>query len=272
MEADLTGVAVVLGVFVGLLDLFMYMGRGSSVLKDLYQKTPFGARRSAYAKLQRLHAGVQVDHFSEVLGFGPLFRNPLTPLLEEQIFVHPLFYVQAITEPNGKVAMYAVTGRNEKFMPMLWPNTVHPDSHPRPHPGRLGRETFEQISKKGPQGISLFVRGATAPTYYVEAFYMGNPGLYQTYLVGFNECGPFTVGEGVLSALLGRPVQLGLLAGDDSFNDEGLASWLAQPNAKALRSTGRPNTYGIATVRGALRAVEGSRIGPNYIQTRTIPE
>ncbi len=66
--------------------------------------------------------------------------------------------------------------------------------------------------------------------------------------------------------------KLGLLAGDDSFNDEGLASWLAQPNAKALRSTGRPDAYGIATVRGALRAVEGSRIGPNYIQTRTIPE
>jgi hypothetical protein len=40
-----------------------------------------------------------------------------------------------------------------------------------------------------PSSCYSFLSGGTAPSYYFEQYYFGNPGNYQNYLYGYNEAG-----------------------------------------------------------------------------------
>lgn len=221
-----------------------------------------GRRRAAHRRLQRLTPNVQLAHFSETLGLTPIYKGQLDGL-GEAIFRHADFYVQVLTDVHEQVLFYSVTTRSTKFKPSLWPNNIHPDAHPCPPAGRLGESTFEELSPGGQHvaGASWFIRGATAPTYYIEAYYYGYPAWYQHFVVGLNECGPIDVSSELMQRLLGPPVATGILGADPDYDYEEMHAWLTSEPVHDLRSLARPNVYGVAS--GRFTPGAGFRLGPN---------
>lgn len=238
-------------------------------MRGVWQRTPVGRRRSASKRLQRLTPNVQLDYFSKVLGLVPIYKRRVADL-SESIFRHEDFYVQALTDENEQVVFYSVTTRSERFRPLMWPNKVHPLSHPHPPVARLGEATFEELTLDHIDGVSLFIRGATAPTFYIEDYYFGNPGLYQHYLAGLNECGPMTADTSLMSPLAGPGTHLGTF-GRDPDDYEALGDWLQSAAVTAFRALAVPNTYGVTSPNFSPRQ-HGSRfaLGPDPVQMRTL--
>ena len=198
----------------------------------------------------------------------PIFKRVLQKYTEF-IFRHEDFYVQVLADADDQVMFYSVTRRNNKFKPRMWPNEAHPQSRPQPPAERLGEATFYDLAPHHVDGIKLFVRAATTPTHYIESYYYGNPGLYQNYLAGLNECGPIEVGHELLAPLMGRPTALGSFAG--GLDDDELDDWLATEEVIAFRKEAVPNTYGLSAP-GFSPSEYGPDfpLGPDPVQMRTI--
>ncbi len=265
---DAQEISIVLGFVLTLFELAGRLGKGRSLLQAGWERTPFGRRRSASKRLQRLRPNVQLEYFREILDLVPIFKRRLRHHTE-LIFRHPDFYVQVLVDADDQVMFYAVTRRNNKFSPQMWPSEVHPRSHPQPHCGRLGDATFHDIAPDSVDGIKVFVRGATTPTHYIEAYYYGNPGLYQSYLAGLNECGPIDVDRALLASLLGPPLALGSFA--SCPGDEELDAWLASEEVIAFRQQAVPNTFGLSAPGFSPREYGPDfPLGPDPVQMRTI--
>lgn len=247
------------------------LSKGPSLLQAAWERTPTGRRRSAKRRLRRLTPNVQLAYFREILDLQPVFKRRLAKHTEF-IFRHQDFYVQVLADSEDQVMFYSVTARNAKFDPPMWPNKVHPGSQPQPPGDRLGEATFHDLAPDRVDGIKVFVRSATAPTYYIESYYYGNPGLYQHYLAGLNECGPFNVGHDLLAPLLGPPIAMGSFAGSfDDYDDDELQDWLGREEVEAFRKSALPNTFGL-TAPGFSPMEYGPDfpLGPDPVQMRTI--
>jgi hypothetical protein len=77
--------------------------------------------------------------------------------MQEHIFVHKLFYVQAVTGKRGEVKLYSVTTRNCKFEPPICPHNIHPNSVPLVPNHSLGSFTFADTAPGSPGGLKGFV-------------------------------------------------------------------------------------------------------------------
>lgn len=266
---DLQSASLVVVLVLSLVELLAYVSKGPSLFRPLWLRMPIGRRRAAYRRLQRLTPNVQLAHFSEVLGLTPIYKGRLDGL-SEAIFRHVDFYVQVLSDTDDQVVFYSVTTRNTKFKPSLWPNKIHPEAHPRPPTGRLGEVSFEEISTGGTHvvGATLFIRGATAPTEYIEAYYYGYPGWYQHFVAGLNECGPIEVDPELMQRLLGPPVAQGILAEDPDYDREEMQAWLVSGPVRDFRKAVSPNVYGVAS--GRFTPGNGFRLGPNPTEMATI--
>lgn len=265
---DVQEISILLGIVAALVELGGRLSKGRSILQAAWERTPVGRRRAASRRLERLRPNVQLEYFREILDLVPIFKRRLRDHTE-LIFRHTDFYVQVLIDTDDQVMFYAVTKRNHRFRPRMWPNEVHPRSHPQPHSGRLGDATFHDIAPNGVDGIKLFVRSATTPTHYIESYYYGNPGLYQSYLSGLNECGPIDVEHALLAPLLGPPTALGSFAAHPG--DEQLDEWLANGDVIDFRQRAVPNTYGLSAP-GFSPSEYGPDfpLGPDPVQMRTI--
>jgi hypothetical protein len=186
----------------------------------------FGRRQAWYQRLNRLSAGVQLKYFTQQLGLSTVFRqeHSIHPLVTHT-FVHRWFYVLALCDRVETVLLYAVTTRDSKFKPSIWPHKLHPRSNPRPRNPRLGFG-------------------------YVESYNFGNPGNYQTYLVGLNDAGasPKEALNKLLKAMPNYHVSLGVfpelgVGGKNTFSS--LDEYLDDADVQEFRSSAAPNTYGI---------------------------
>ena len=204
--------------------------------------------------VRSLAAGVQLTYFQERLG-DPTFTTQ-GEAFDEHIFVHDAFYVQAITDPSGTVTLYSVTTRAEDFDPVLdidygWPTLKV----------TLGRDTFasvgtDPVSRGGYVGARRF--------HYWESHYLGNPGLYQTYIVSLNDAG-YMRAHGDVVAAIGA---LSVLK-----SEEGLA---AGAKEEALELLGRfaaetvVNTYSVASDSFPRERLQCMQFGPDKDQVRVI--
>lgn len=137
---------------------------------------------SSYNKINMLVTEVQIGYFEGLLG-KPIFVNKnQNKKTIEHIFVKNNFFVQAITDSDNKVLSFAVTTRNNYFKPKNKEGII------------LGESTLASAAKQGgpgPNKCYSFLSGATAPSFYFEQYYFGNPENYQNYFYGYNEEGYF---------------------------------------------------------------------------------
>lgn len=147
------------------------------------QKASETAIEEKYHILEKLSTQVQIDYFNRLLT-QPVYINwSDDESLKEYIYVDPSYYVQAITDIHDKVLAYTVTSReiefNLSFKPLSDKNEII-----------LNQTNFYTIrSEFEPLLVCHYFVGNTSPTYYFEQYYFGNPGLYQTYLLGINDAG-----------------------------------------------------------------------------------
>ena len=204
--------------------------------------------------VRSLAAGVQLTYFQERLG-DPTFRTR-GEASDEHIFVHDAFYVQAITDRSGTVTLYSVTTRAEDFDPVLdidygWPTLKV----------TLGRDTFasvgtEPVSRGGYLGARRF--------HYWESHYLGNPGLYQTYIVSLNDAG-YMGARGDLVAAIGA---LSVLKSEEELAAAAEEEALELLDLFAAETV--VNTYSVASVSFPRERIQGMQFGPDKDQVRVI--
>lgn len=238
--------AIMLVVISSLVTIF----DGGTKLREMYVKT-FGSNEAKYAKLRTLATETQIDFFSSALG-APAFKNRQSNYVEH-IFIDSQFYVQAITDEDGKVLMFSVTTRSKSFNPTLDLGELEVDG--QPFVVTLGKTKFSDLDDI-PRKIEAYTwnRGMS----YREKYYFGNPGLYQNF--DFVSCEAGYRPE--INIHLGEFV----LAAQEGIEIKSLAT-----NVAEFRRACVINTY---TITAPLLDVDDeiSELGPSYDQVRLIKE
>lgn len=265
-HVDLAGVVTFLA---GALALAVLQWMGRALIEA---RRRLRAREAWYERLGRLRPDVALGYFEQELGLNHAFRNMIKGGYVEYIYPHKWFFVQALTNAEGRVVLYSVTTRDGDFTPDVWPTSTSPLSRPAiPHP-RLGSVTFADVfPTQTPDGVRAFFSGATAPSFYVESYSLGNPGHYLTYLVGLNDAGhhSFDLADAYREELLAPEVRLGRL--DARYDGSGdILSYIKLDHVSRFRSIAKPNTYGI--MGQSFPGGEGLHVylGPDRTQVRTL--
>lgn len=123
---------------------------------------------------------------------APVFKNQLGKYIE-YIFVNPDYYVQAVTNANGKVLLYSVTTRSDSFNPEFNLGVMQEDR--KPFVVVLGKTTFGRIQGDPTQITGGFSNRRQS---YREMYYFGNPGLYQNFNLALCDAGNMPDVEGCL--------------------------------------------------------------------------
>jgi hypothetical protein len=186
-----------------------------------------------------------VDFFVETLG-SPVFIN-VNGSLKQYVFVHELVCVDAMADSNGQVVMYSVTTRSPDFNPIL---KVNEGGNPSLNVS-LGKTTFADL--KLPAGQIRSGLG-NRRAFYVEEYYLGNPGLYQTYGFSVNDAGypPYVEVE------------------TPQILNEGIAD-TTDSRIQSLRRSSIINTYTIAAPFSmSMSQIAPMRLGVDQDQIRTM--
>ena len=174
---------LLLSALVFILASLTTISNGISILARHYRSS-IGFKRNLHHQLRRLAAGVHIGYFEAILGPSAFCRT--TGENREDTFVNKYCYVQAITDPVGTVVLYSVTTRRKDFSPTLVLGPYALDNHSSKI--RLGRTRFAELeSFAKPQSITSNI--AARRFYYYEEYYFGNPGKYQTFLLGIGDAG-----------------------------------------------------------------------------------
>ena len=177
-----------------------------------YRKT-LGRRRDRYGRLERLGTNAQISFFSYVLGEPPAIRRTHESTIStyeengnriikpktwtECIWVDRDFYVQVFGDEDETIQAYSVTTRSKHFKPRFQAPGGYAIAR-----GRIGRFLRLSSIKLQPKirlGKTRFhmlglPQHAAAWTgahnlHYFESYYLGNPGLYQTFVFSINDSG-----------------------------------------------------------------------------------
>jgi len=197
------------GIFAAILGAIAVAG----LLRGLWRKT-LGRRRDRYARLRRLGTNAQLAYFTSVLGEPPAMRRtfeseisrfdeygrwvPDSKTFIEVVYIDRDFYVQALTDVDETVHAYSVTTRSKHFRPSFRPpGGFAVERHlvlrrlglhyryERNRGIKLGKTRFAELMT--PNQAASWVGAHNA--HYFEAVYLGNPGLYQTFVYSINDAG-----------------------------------------------------------------------------------
>jgi hypothetical protein len=192
---DLETVAIIATIIVGVLVVGGYLfGAVRTARKRL------GRRSDLYRRLETLTADVHFDYFVERLGMGGHAFKDVADTWVEYIFADEFAYVQVVTDATGRVLFYSVTSHDDDFKPRIWPRKIPRAANPMLPLKNLGDASFAETGENlDLTAVEFFISGATAPSHYLEAYYLGNPGMYRTYLVGLNQAGTNFFEESAIS-------------------------------------------------------------------------
>jgi hypothetical protein len=199
-------------------------------------------RRRLNTTLRGLACEVQIQTFEHALGQPPTYRWEEADGAAECVFVLEDAYVQAITDPHGSVLRYAITTRSKAFAPVLWMPGVNVEI-------ALGRTTFAEVPGELCAGVSSWL-GARRYT-YAEAYYFGNPGFYQTWVLASNQAGPTAPGERLGEVLKelgdGHLVSFGPFPSQNERTEDDVPHcWHTRPVVARFRATTPINTLGVS--------------------------
>ncbi|MBX7111119.1 MAG: toll/interleukin-1 receptor domain-containing protein [Dehalococcoidia bacterium] len=239
----------------GLTDVVAEILRALAIARKASAETP--NTRTAYGKLKKLHAGPQVNYFLEVLGNErfrtPYQSHPSEPFLE-YVWVDPQFYVQAAVNSFGSVLLFTVTSRSLTFTPVF---EMVPEPSTPSRSIRLCQDSFEALDPEPPRRGAFFASMGARLFGYWEARYYGNPGNYQTFILGVNQAGALTEDD------VSNPFGPQLLVLQNPETDESAAR-------EALQTVRRhmPNTFGATAPYITLDRIH-TPIGVTFDQVRT---
>jgi hypothetical protein len=165
-------------------------------LAGLYGRTA-GSRRRLSKRLNQLAAGVTTRWVEDRLG-GPAFVREFRPQgimgrlgLRELVYRDRHVWVQVLADEHEAVARFSITVTDPRFRFQISDLTF---GHLT---AKLGRTSFSGAhSQLEQQGRSLRIGAHNFE--YAEAYWFGNPGSYQWYVLSHNDAGTgnfdFTVG------------------------------------------------------------------------------
>lgn len=163
-----------------------------------YRRT-IGSRHDYAARFNRLAAGVTREYVEAAFG-PPAFRAQPRNSEIALTFVTPHAYLQiGLDEPAQAVTWFGITVTDERFAFPTRHLTFERLSV------RLGRSSFGDVD--GPGAGALFSLGARRIG-CARAYYFGNPGGYQHYVLAYNDAG-----TGRWSLPAGLPVLAGWAGG-----------------------------------------------------------
>jgi hypothetical protein len=220
------------------------------------------------AEIKQLSAGVQIDKFIDVLGIetfkdeygvaeGAPILSEIDGAITEYIFNKPNYYVQALVDNNEVVLIYSVTTKNINFSPTF---ELGPYSYliEKPLKIQLGKTTFEQVSEYdnwSPETITA--NWGAQDYYYSEAYYLANPGNYQSAFFTNNQSG-YNPTEPNVAVLPNDDKTLNI------FDEE----------LRSFRKETVINTYSesmpMLFVKKANYDYSGLRLGPDYYKVRVL--
>lgn len=248
-----------------LLGIFQWLWRGLAGARRRLM-----ARRELYGRLWKLRTDVARAYFEQELGLSHAFRTVIGRYTE-YVYPHRWFFVQCLTDEDDNVVFYSVTSRDPEFTPAIWPSSASPKNVPAIPHHPLGSVPFAEVFEDHtPDGMLALFSGATAPSTYVESYYLGNPGLYLTYLIGLNDAGhySFDLGTACSPELLSREVKVGALGGL-GLDDE-VSELLSRDYILKFRRIARPNTFGMLGQSFPHGQVLPVYLGPNRTQVRAL--
>ncbi len=248
-----------------LLGLFQWLRRGAARARRRLLE-----RREWYARLSKLRTDVARAYFEQELCLSHAFRTVIGRFTEH-VYPHKWFFVQCLTDEHDNVVFYSVTSRDAEFTPAIWPSSASPDNVPAIPHERLGSVPFAEIFPDHvPNGVLAFFSGATAPSTYVESYYLGNPGLYLTYLIGLNDAGhySFDMAAAYSPELVSPEVRIGRLGEFDGGGDS--SEFLSRDYIVKFRRIAKPNTFGILGRRFPYSEALPVYLGPSRTQVRTL--
>jgi len=155
----------------------------------LYVKynSTIGRRRVQAKKLRRLACGVRAEYIEELLG-ASAYLNKSSGVdgskSEERIYVLPDAFVRIHCAGESVVEAFTVTTRSKRFAPKL--EIPWGGSSADKLLVRLGRTKYAELDQ--PMAASGWA--GVRHWGYNEAHYLGNPGFYQTYILGSNDGSP----------------------------------------------------------------------------------
>lgn len=233
-----------------LLLLFAFFGAvgGIVVVWQGAQRNLF-RKRIWLRKISRLAPGTTLAFFTANLG-TPVFVWTEGET-KRYVFVDRLFYIEAVTDSDNTVLMYAVTTRSKHFNPKL---TLGPYSSDKSTVRvQLGKTTFTEIDALEHEGTVISGMGARR-IFYAEQFYFGNPGLYQQYAVGCNDAGFMRRDESITFGVLNEN-----------------AGNTRDPRLQSFRKAMLINTYAVGAPHFDMNSIIG-RLGADYDQVRVLPQ
>jgi hypothetical protein len=140
-------------------------------------------RADEYAKIDQLRGGLSLDYFKHVLG-TPIFVTASDDgQYTQYLFRRRDYWVQAVGNPAGAVALMAVTSCDEMFRPVF---------HRFPASSAEFTVTLNEtmMAELGPPSDLHYFIGITANTYFYDEYYGANPGDYKTVWFGINDACP----------------------------------------------------------------------------------
>lgn len=158
-----------------------------------WQRKTFEWRDAEYKKLSDLRAGYSYDQLRKQLGAPVFERVSDDRKLIEHSFSGRDHWVQTVSDRSeNTVLMYSVTSCASSFNPSFEVPTLRsrPDDPPVT-PVVWQRSRFSDVKvEDGVLGLSFFISGATANSYFYDFFYGGNPSNYKSYAWGLNDACP----------------------------------------------------------------------------------
>lgn len=214
---DLSSAGAVFGLAAAIVAVAGGVFGAYRVLVALYRQT-VGSRRTLAGLLYQLAAGVSRQWVEERLGapaFAREFDLPGTKaFIREYVYHARHAWIQVLLESNDAVIRFSITVTDPRFSFQVRDLTAYQLA------AKLGRTTFSDVNaQEGPQGRS-FGRGMQNFE-YAEAYYFGDAGYYQWFVLSHNEAGAGQCGD--ITAL---PVhfQDGVLISDDKPSSEPMPS------------------------------------------------
>ncbi|MBC7943110.1 hypothetical protein H7X68_01245 [Candidatus Saccharibacteria bacterium] len=155
------------------------------------------------AKIESLAPTQTVEYFNSVLG-EPNVKTASGDITR-YIYKERGYWIESFSDSNSVVQVFDITAcGDEGFYPAIKNNPVGEEIV-------LGKTKMidttapkEWLWKEGDYGLKIhyFQRGATAPSYYYDEYYGGNPSNYQTVFTGHNElCGYLVFPDDIAKAM-----------------------------------------------------------------------
>jgi len=250
---------ILIGVLLILLSSVITITQGFSAIKEQYEKS-IGYKGKLLENISQLSADVHIGYFTEILG-NPVFVNnyderihidqeSIKTNLTEYIFVNKYYFVQALTDSQGKVVVYTVTTRKADFNPKF-------------KEIELGKTKFKDLGQAVDGNIISYLGAHNF--YYHETYWGANPGNYQTSIYALNGAGYAGLEEELESYTVLPP-----------FKKSGEKILLTDPEIKKFRNNATINTYGVSAPQVFFREnfrenLNDFRFGPDYNQIRILP-